>query len=286
MHAYSKYNGSSNIDSKNQPSTWFMFLFNHKTCERNMPKYPSIDGPLTLLNDSKVTLVLTMEGRSQHLSRLIQLKLQIISNIWSWNYTTEEEENMVGCYKWLPILMKMHNVWKQSNESLRETERRRASILTAVTGSSSNLIVHLRTRGLGYSFFGKVALPSVLFQTFFTSFFFRLLSQTASFRLQTWPTCRALRNRPVWGCWPPWWASLPPPGNPRWAWLCPRRCWCGAAGEGWREGTINKTLLSSQYLSSCQLYCNTISWQRVVRTLELLKSWVWHFYLERAWLPF
>lgn len=26
-----------------------------------------------------------VEGRSQHLSRLIQLKLQTISNIWSWN---------------------------------------------------------------------------------------------------------------------------------------------------------------------------------------------------------
>lgn len=38
----------------------------------------------------KITLVLTVEGRSQHLSRLIQLKLQIISNIWSWNCTTEE----------------------------------------------------------------------------------------------------------------------------------------------------------------------------------------------------
>ena len=28
---------------------------------------------------------LTLEGRSQHLSLLVQAKLQTISNIWSWN---------------------------------------------------------------------------------------------------------------------------------------------------------------------------------------------------------
>lgn len=61
----------------------------------------------------KRTLVLTVAGRSQHLSRLIQLKLQIISNIWSWNYTTEEGEKIEGCYKWLPFVMKMHTVEKR-----------------------------------------------------------------------------------------------------------------------------------------------------------------------------
>lgn len=61
----------------------------------------------------KTTLVLTVAGRSQHLSRLIQLKLQIISNIWSWNYTTEEGEKIEGCYKWLPFIMKTHTVEKR-----------------------------------------------------------------------------------------------------------------------------------------------------------------------------
>lgn len=40
-----------------------------------------------------ILITLTVAGRSQHLSRLIQLKLQIISNIWSWNCT---EENIHG----------------------------------------------------------------------------------------------------------------------------------------------------------------------------------------------
>lgn len=57
-----------------------------------------------------MTLVLTVAGRSQHLSRLIQLKLQIISNIWSWNYTTEKGKNIEGRYKWLPFMMIMHIV--------------------------------------------------------------------------------------------------------------------------------------------------------------------------------
>lgn len=43
-----------------------------------------------LVSESEVAL--TVAGSSQHLSRLIQLKLQTMSNIWSWNYTTEKRE--------------------------------------------------------------------------------------------------------------------------------------------------------------------------------------------------
>lgn len=39
--------------------------------------------------DTILKTTLTVAGRSQHLSRLIQLKLQIISNIWSWNCARE-----------------------------------------------------------------------------------------------------------------------------------------------------------------------------------------------------
>lgn len=38
---------------------------------------------------------LTVAGRSQHLSRLVQPKLQTISNIWSWNYKREKEKRML-----------------------------------------------------------------------------------------------------------------------------------------------------------------------------------------------
>ena len=55
-------------------------------------------------------VVLTVAGRSQHLSRLTQLKLQIISNIWSWNYTTEEGE---GVLQMAPILDESEYCYKQ-----------------------------------------------------------------------------------------------------------------------------------------------------------------------------
>lgn len=37
---------------------------------------------------------LTMDGRSQHLSLLVQARLQIMSNIWSWNCATEPKTNV------------------------------------------------------------------------------------------------------------------------------------------------------------------------------------------------
>lgn len=86
------------------------------------------------------------------------------------------------------------------------------------------------------------------------SCFFYLLSQTASFHLQTWTTCQALHSLPVWCCWPPWWASLPPPGSPRWAWLSLERCWCGAAGgRGCRERERAQLTNHSCLLNTSQL---------------------------------
>lgn len=160
LHArniYSKYSGSSFICPGNQYCYWFQVLFSKNTVGRtrtSKPTYPvsAIDDrrpfdSTWLLDDSKRTFVLTVEGRSQHLSRLIQLKLQTISNIWSWNYTTEEGENIQRCYKWLPFSMEL---WvPQMNK------RWQASPLPAVTGSRYNLIGHLHTRGFGYLSFGK-----------------------------------------------------------------------------------------------------------------------------------
>lgn len=42
-----------------------------------------------------VSATLTIEGRSQHLSRLVHPRRQIISNIWSWNYAPE---NVIACF--------------------------------------------------------------------------------------------------------------------------------------------------------------------------------------------
>lgn len=39
---------------------------------------------------------LTIEGRSQHLSLLVQPRLQTISNIWSWNCGEEAKEGTRG----------------------------------------------------------------------------------------------------------------------------------------------------------------------------------------------
>ena len=46
---------------------------------------------------------LTVAGRSQHLSLVVQPKLQTISNIWSWNCRREEKRSRDGCYRWLPL---------------------------------------------------------------------------------------------------------------------------------------------------------------------------------------
>ena len=84
------------------------------------------------------------------------------------------------------------------------------------------------------------------------SFLFHLLLQTASFRLQTWPSCQELHSHPVWCYWPPWWASLPPLGSPHWAWLFLERWWCGAAEDGQRA-QLNRAFLSSQYFQAANL---------------------------------
>lgn len=105
--------GSSTFDSKNQHYSWSFQLQMQLDLQVHQNVKEIYRWPFDLsllLYDSKMTLFLTVAGRSQHLSRLIQLKLQIISNIWSWNYTTEEWKNIEGCYKWLPFLIKMHIV--------------------------------------------------------------------------------------------------------------------------------------------------------------------------------
>lgn len=49
--------------------------------------------------DTILKTTLTVAGKSQHLSRLIQLKLQIISNIWSWNCTRKEDIHQDSIHK-------------------------------------------------------------------------------------------------------------------------------------------------------------------------------------------
>lgn len=64
-----------------------------------------------------------MEGRSQHLSRLIQLRLQMISNIWSWNYRTTRGQEMKGCYqKQLAYIKEQQNNQKVHPESKKHAE--------------------------------------------------------------------------------------------------------------------------------------------------------------------
>lgn len=73
----------------------------------------------------KERVALTVEGRSQHLSRLIQLRLQMISNIWSWNYTNTRGEEMKGYYK----KNNLHTLrsWRTIKKSFRVQETCTAS---------------------------------------------------------------------------------------------------------------------------------------------------------------
>ena len=194
-----------------------------------------------------------MEGRSQHLSRLTQLKLQIISNIWSWNYKTEE--NTERCYKWLPFTNESQ-WWEQTTTPPSERQddgRTRPWISHWEQLKPKFASTHKRVLDTRY-----LESCETLFQTWFSECFFDLLVQTASSRLQTWPSCQALHSRRVWCCWPPWSASLPPPGSPRWAWLSPERWWCGSAGEREermereRESPVNETQHNGKDLQRAQ----------------------------------
>lgn len=80
----------------------------------------------------KERVALTVEGRSQHLSRLIQLRLQMISNIWSWNYTNTRGEEMKGYYKkkQLAYIKELQN-----NQKVLQSPRNMHSIIIPPTAS-------------------------------------------------------------------------------------------------------------------------------------------------------
>lgn len=175
-----------------------------------------------------------MAGRSQHLSRLIQLKLQIMSNIWSWNCTTEEGKRWRGVTNSSHILRRCMVLTARSppvnkKHAQQHPSNRPRPYFQAVVGTEFKVVRWHARYVLSLRF------------KHFIAFLFHLLLRTASLRLQTWPSCQAPRSHPAWCFWPPWWASLPPLGSPRSAWLSPGRRWCGAAGGrgGW-EGTIKE----------------------------------------------
>lgn len=75
-------------------------------------KHPSAESIIVIQSEE----TLTVAGSSQHLSRLIQLRLQTISNIWSWNYTTENEQTLKGDTNSFPFNVKMCRVENRSLE--------------------------------------------------------------------------------------------------------------------------------------------------------------------------
>lgn len=53
-------------------------------------KHVKLKGPVSMFRGAGGSL--TIDGRSQHLSLLVQPKLQTISNIWSWNCGEETKK--------------------------------------------------------------------------------------------------------------------------------------------------------------------------------------------------
>lgn len=78
--------------------------------------------------DAILKTTLTIAGRSQHLSRLTQLKLQIISNIWSWNCTRRR-----GAHIKLPFIQKVQPTESAGGET-------RGILSPPVSGNSSDSI--------------------------------------------------------------------------------------------------------------------------------------------------
>lgn len=70
-----------------------------------------------------VSATLTIEGRSQHLSRLVQPRLQIISNIWSWNCAPENE---IACFTFLihDLHLKTQNKEKKKKNNATTNKKR------------------------------------------------------------------------------------------------------------------------------------------------------------------
>jgi len=63
------------------------FTKSHQRTDQTVDKSPPLK--MTIYTQS----LLTIAGISQHLSRLVQPKLQTISNIWSWNCRREKWEH-------------------------------------------------------------------------------------------------------------------------------------------------------------------------------------------------
>ncbi len=82
-------------------------------------KHVKLKGPVSLIHGGRGSL--TIDGRSQHLSLLVQPKLQTISNIWSWNCGEEtkkkEKENMETVLWYMCLWYALHGSQKTNRKT-------------------------------------------------------------------------------------------------------------------------------------------------------------------------
>lgn len=107
-------------------------LFSVSTIKCSFPKsHQRTDQTIDKSSSVKMTIytqsLLTIAGISQHLSRLVQPKLQTISNIWSWNCGREkwEHKRMLQMARIERRSLKKKTIQKHAHNSVlkRNTER-------------------------------------------------------------------------------------------------------------------------------------------------------------------
>lgn len=173
--------------------------------------------PMTIYTQS----LLTIAGISQHLSRLVQPKLQTISNIWSWNCGRDTREGKRMLH--MASIERRDGEWKKQHAHMRPLKR------------TTDTIESVRTRTVGRtceSEFGKTTKMHSWLMALIVSLMFGSLYSlwpTVSLRRRTLPLCQELRSPLWWCCWRLWSVSRPPPDSRCSVWHFSVKSRCEAA---------------------------------------------------------